>query len=236
MRREIQADSHDFALYLVGDFLRNSNLQYVSFYYSLTAQLIGNRPPAVESLFKIRMLSERICSDCRHVHTSDPSDDVGLQLSLTDHTTSVHHTTIDECVRGHFATQTIRDARCDNCRKTVSTKTFAFDTAPEVLIVQLKRFVYNRRNRMSKDESPISYGEYLDLTPYAKDESLNQQQGVIQYKLHGVVAHDGELNAGHYIAYARGPHGWAGFDDDRRVWDCTLGEALDPKDDFTPYI
>ena len=77
---------------------------------------------------------------------------------------------------------------------------------PDILILNLLR-VKIRGNRMTKNESTISYDEQLDLTKYcSKTES--------KYSLYAIGEHHGNLHGGHYTCLIKNANGkWYRFND-----------------------
>lgn len=102
-----------------------------------------------------------------------------------------------------------------------------FDSFPQVLHLQLKRFEYDfQRDAMMKINDRYDFPEIWDASPYLSDSADKSQSWI--YHLHGVLVHSGDLNAGHYYAFLKpGKEGeFYKFDDDR-VTRSTKKEALD---------
>jgi ubiquitin carboxyl-terminal hydrolase 36/42 len=86
------------------------------------------------------------------------------------------------------------------------------DSAPNVLVVQLKRFEFSLSGR--KLSKPISFGESLDLSPYLS----TKPEVPALYDLYGVLVHQGHsMHSGHYYCFVKGAGGneWHKFDDTR---------------------
>lgn len=102
-----------------------------------------------------------------------------------------------------------------------------FETFPQVLHLQLKRFEYDwERDALMKINDRYEFPEVFDASPYL-DEKADKSEPYI-YHLHGILVHSGDLNAGHYYAFIRPTKdaGYYRFDDDR-VTRATKKEALD---------
>ena len=102
-----------------------------------------------------------------------------------------------------------------------------FESFPQVLHLQLKRFEYDvNRDAMMKVNDRYEFPEIFDATPYlSKDADKSEPY---TYQLHGVLVHSGDFNAGHYYAFlkpTKDGHFYK-FDDDR-VTRATLKEALE---------
>lgn len=102
-----------------------------------------------------------------------------------------------------------------------------FESFPQVLHLQLKRFEYDfQRDAMMKVNDRYEFPEVWDASPYL-DETADRSEPYI-YHLHGVLVHSGDLNAGHYYAFLKpNKNGeFYRFDDDR-VTRATKREAID---------
>ncbi|KAF2859744.1 cysteine proteinase [Piedraia hortae CBS 480.64] len=102
-----------------------------------------------------------------------------------------------------------------------------FESFPNVLHLQLKRFEYDfQRDAMMKVNDRYEFPEILDLEPYL-DEAADKSEPYT-YHLHGVLVHSGDLNAGHYYAYLKPQKNgeFYRFDDDR-VTRARKREAID---------
>jgi len=101
---------------------------------------------------------------------------------------------------------------CPNCQKhQQATKKFDLWSLPEVLIIHLKRFSYNRYWRDKIDtliEFPV---KNLDMTQYV----INSSHGQAVYDLIAVSNHYGGMGGGHYTAYGKNKTdgNWYYFDD-----------------------
>lgn len=101
---------------------------------------------------------------------------------------------------------------CPNCQKhQQATKKFDLWSLPEVLIIHLKRFSYNRYWRDKIDtviEFPV---KNLDMTPYV----INSAHGQAVYDLISVSNHYGGMGGGHYTAYGKSKidGNWYYYDD-----------------------
>lgn len=106
------------------------------------------------------------------------------------------------------------DYRCDNCGVTGwVSRTSNFAQLPEVLIIQLNRFVfdkwvlrkylfiyYSSNGRQRKLKSPIHYPRFLPIS------ELQPGVGGDDYELCAVMIHEGNnTNSGHYYDLIREP-------------------------------
>lgn len=113
-----------------------------------------------------------------------------------------------------------------------------FESFPEVLHLQLKRFQYDfQRDAMTKLNDRYEFPETFDASPYLADDADRSEPYI--YRLHSVLIHSGDLTSGHYYAYIKPEKdGWFyKYDDDkvakatkREVWEESFGgEYLDAK-------
>jgi ubiquitin carboxyl-terminal hydrolase 7 len=102
-----------------------------------------------------------------------------------------------------------------------------FESFPPVLHLQLKRFEYDfQRDAMMKVNDRYEFPEVWDASPYLSDGADRSEPCI--YRLHGVLVHSGDLNAGHYYAFLKPTKDgdYYKFDDDR-VTRATKREALE---------
>jgi ubiquitin carboxyl-terminal hydrolase 7 len=108
-----------------------------------------------------------------------------------------------------------------------ANKGVIFESFPEVLNLQLKRFQYDiERDAMMKINDRYEFPETFDATPYLSDEADKSEPYI--YQLHSVLVHSGDLNAGHYYAFIKPTkEGWFYKYDDDRVTKATMREVLE---------
>ena len=102
-----------------------------------------------------------------------------------------------------------------------------FESFPQVLHLQLKRFEYDvNRDAMMKVNDRYEFPEVFDASPYLSETADKSEP--YTYQLHGVLVHSGDFNAGHYYAFLRptAENQFYKFDDDR-VTRATLKESLE---------
>ena len=102
-----------------------------------------------------------------------------------------------------------------------------FESFPQVLHLQLKRFEYDiNRDAMMKVNDRYEFPQIFDASPYLSSGADTTESYI--YQLHGVLVHSGDFNAGHYYAFLKptADGHFYKFDDDR-VTRATLKEALE---------
>ncbi|GAM84050.1 hypothetical protein ANO11243_020410 [Dothideomycetidae sp. 11243] len=111
-----------------------------------------------------------------------------------------------------------------------------FESFPQVLHLQLKRFEYDfQRDMMVKVNDRYEFPDVWDASPYLSETADKSEPYV--YHLHGVLVHSGDMNAGHYYAFIKPTKDgdFYKFDDDR-VTRATKREAMDENfgGDYSP--
>lgn len=96
---------------------------------------------------------------------------------------------------------------CNKCKEPKQAwKKLEFHRTPPTLVLQLKRFQYERWSR-ERLNTPVKFPlEGLDLSPYCTESSRrgeNSNSEKTMYDLVGVSNHIGGLGGGHYTAYCR---------------------------------
>ncbi|KAF4635550.1 hypothetical protein G7Y89_g2550 [Cudoniella acicularis] len=102
-----------------------------------------------------------------------------------------------------------------------------FESFPEVLHLQLKRFQYDiDHDAMMKINDRYEFPETFDAAPYLSEDADKSESW--EYQLHGVLVHSGDLNAGHYYAFIKpAKDGWFYKYDDDKVTKATMREVLE---------
>jgi ubiquitin carboxyl-terminal hydrolase 7 len=102
-----------------------------------------------------------------------------------------------------------------------------FTSFPDVLHLQLKRFEYDpHRDALMKINDRHEFVDTLDLAPYLIEDADRSESWV--YKLHSVLVHSGDFNAGHYYAFIKPTKdGWFYRYDDDKVTKATMREVLE---------
>ena len=94
----------------------------------------------------------------------------------------------------------------------MSSKQVMFAKPPKILCLHLSRSTFHPSGAVFKNSCRIQFPEYLDLSPYCTDGTLNTQPhepisasapGRDKYKLMGTIIHYGSHDFGHFVAYKR---------------------------------
>ena len=126
--------------------------------------------------------------------------------------------TLDQCFEFFAASEVLDEDNkwfCPNCREFVcATKKMDVWSVPDVLIIQLKRFIGGGWSTKKLDMN-VDYPDEIDMSQYI----VGPQKGTPQrYKFYAVSEHMGGLGGGHYIAHAAvqdatGGEQWYEFND-----------------------
>ncbi|GMH69548.1 hypothetical protein TrRE_jg2091, partial [Triparma retinervis] len=131
-----------------------------------------------------------------------------LQVDLP----SLGKVTLTECIK-KMANEENSRWHCSKCKKNVHAfKKLTIWKPPTILIIQLKRFMYEPYPKRIDTEVEFPL-EGLDLSEYVGAcEGTNES---FVYDCYAVSNHYGGLGAGHYTAHTRKDNSWLHFDDDK---------------------
>lgn len=138
--------------------------------------------------------------------------------------------TLDDSFRDYVAVETLEGDNkyaAEGYGLQDAKKGVIFESFPQVLHLQLKRFEYDfNRDAMVKVNDRYEFPEVWDASPYLSDTADKSEPYI--YHLHGVLVHSGDMNAGHYYAYLKPTKDgdFYRFDDDR-VTRATKREAME---------
>ena len=132
---------------------------------------------------------------------------------------------VDKALRRFTAPERLcgsNQCECAQCGdRGDAEKQLRVESAPNVLVLHLKRFLGVRKN-----SKMVSYAPTLDLQPVLVGE-VGEVAAPVQntrYRLFGVMVHEGaSVHSGHYVAWVRGTNGAWLLCDDERV--SQVGEA-----------
>ncbi|WFD34575.1 ubiquitinyl hydrolase 1 [Malassezia cuniculi] len=136
-----------------------------------------------------------------------------LPVDITHH----HVVTIEDALAQITTTETISDVWAPALGKYAeATKQVFIEMLPPVLVLHLKRFVYDEVGGVQKSCKPIRYGATLQVPQEALSAPLRRTEAKPSYRLYGVVYHHGNLaSGGHYTVdlLRQDNSGWLHIDD-----------------------
>ncbi|KAM0824972.1 hypothetical protein ACQ4PT_069869 [Festuca glaucescens] len=165
------------------------------------------------------------CPECNHCSDRLESFlDLSLEINQMD--------TLLDSLESFTKTEVVESFICDGCKSRVNMeKHLKVEQAPEVLVIQLKRFE-NLGSNISKIQEMVKYQLELDLKPFMSSADTNPQK----YDLYGVVEHLGNSSKGHYVCYIRSSEtDWYLFNDEK-VMKLSEDRVLDSKAYLLFYV
>lgn len=180
----------------------------------------------LDDIFAFQFRSRITCSSCGRL--SDTIEDTNIWPLEVKYVQDIRKGML------HFLKEEILDGenayKCEKCgRKTRATKKYSIRSAPNILVVHLKRFDSSHVGKLSHY---VAYPETLQLPGLVNNNNSMGLEGGgsgVQYKLYGVLVHLGYTShSGHYYSYVRGPpHGQQWYKaDDTSVSAVSASDAL----------
>jgi len=153
------------------------------------------------SLFGGQLESKLICTSCNNASTTFDHF-TSLSLEIPTQPSDIY-----QVLNSFTNNSDILEWNCDNWENVShSSRTFRISKLPRVLILHLKRFIFNMNGDRRKIRTSISYPLLdLDMSPYVAEEIPDM---CCQYDLFAISNHIGELNSGHYTSYVQHGGDW----------------------------
>lgn len=182
-----------------------------------------DRPSGLDGRYAVVVLweNERVARALKSAMDESPLID---HASMSSKARSAHGgapITLAECLDQFSLVETLSSDDswyCSSCKAhREATKQLQIFHAPEVLIIQLKRFVQVSRLRREKRTEEVLFPlRGLDLSRWIPKHALDGQQPPV-YDLFAVCCHMGGLSGGHYVAFCLHADNkrWYLFDDAR---------------------
>ncbi|CAD8054531.1 unnamed protein product [Paramecium primaurelia] len=152
----------------------------------------------IEAIYGGYICSQMICNGCQ---TMREKFDLFYTLSLKVKDVKSLYESFDSMIQGEI----IKDYKCEQCQqKNDLIKRQCLSKLPNVLIVHLQRIVFNLDLYMNeKLSSHLEFPHLLNLSKYTREALSDfefKQDSYYQYKLKGVVVHQGSAQCGHYYS------------------------------------
>ncbi|KAK4751648.1 hypothetical protein SAY87_005130 [Trapa incisa] len=220
-----QEDAHEFLRYVIdtchNTCIRLKKLQQHQQRKGCSEASIGDDSTIVKEIFGGSLQSQVKCSSCGS--ESKKIDEI-MDISLD----VLHSSSLKEALRKFFQPELLdgnNKYKCENCQKlVVARKQMLVFQAPNVLVIQLKRFdgMYG-----GKIDKVVSFDDVLVLSSFMCKKS---QDSSPEYHLFGTIVHSGcSLDSGHYYAYIKDAMGRWYCCNDAYVTQATLEEVLSEK-------
>ncbi|KAG8183097.1 hypothetical protein JTE90_019981 [Oedothorax gibbosus] len=158
-----------------------------------------------------------------------------LQLDVQ----SENVTSVSEALKEMTNKEPIQGYTCAKTKQEVEAFShIALQKLPPILILHLKRFVYNKNGGCKKVMKKTDYPIMLEISRDLFSPDVKKSQRLRQYKLFAVMYHDGEEAVkGHYISdvYNHGSQSWIRCDD-RTITAVTEEQVLSYSPPRVPYL
>jgi len=204
----------------------------------VTRRVAGTSLPATP----IQALALGMCRSCVKVEGKDSSATLQpfytLQLDIQDASIA----SVTDALLANFASEQLDGFVCGKTKQEVeATRSLSLEELPPVLILHLKRFVYDAATGgVQKVMKAVNFGVELEINKAMLSAECRSATTVRhrQYKLFSVVCHNGrEATKGHYVTdvFHPGYSAWLHCDDG--IVQPTAEElVLSPSASSTPYI
>jgi len=188
----------------------------------------------------IQSLALGMCRSCVKSETGDNSATLQpfytLQLNIQDE----HVNTLADALSQNFANEKLDGYICSKTKKEIeATRILSLEELPPVLILHLKRFVYDgKTGGAQKIMKQIDFGVDLEISKSILSAECRASNKQRQYKLFSVVYHNGrEATKGHYVTdiFHTGYSSWLHCDDSQVSPTCEQS-VLAPGPTSTPYL
>ncbi|PIA13836.1 cysteine proteinase, partial [Coemansia reversa NRRL 1564] len=180
-------------------------------------------PCLVHQAFAGVLQSTVTCARCGNATVAhDPILDISLDIPDTSLTRGRFPvTTLDDCLAHYTRVERLPPAAyvCSRCRapSAAATKQLCLKELPPVLTFQLKRFGHRRpASATAKINAFVRLPLHIDMTPATlgkRRTDATHSNPACAYRLFAVINHIGQLDSGHYTAYALHRGQWFFFDD-----------------------
>jgi len=204
----------------------------------VTRRVAGSSLPATP----IQVLALGMCRSCVKVEGKDSSATLQpfytLQLDIQDSSID----SVTDALLANFASEQLDGFVCGKTKQEVeATRSLSLEELPPVLILHLKRFVYDAATGgVQKVMKAVKFGVELEINKAVLSAECRSATTARhrQYKLFSVVCHNGrEATKGHYVTdvFHPGYSAWLHCDDG--IVQPTAEElVLAPSASSTPYI
>ncbi|KAL6529774.1 Ubiquitin carboxyl-terminal hydrolase 25 [Orobanche gracilis] len=220
-----QEDAHEFLRYVIdachNTCLRIKKLQQQQRGKANGGNISWSAETVVKEIFGGALQSQVKCLSCG-VESNKIDEIMDISLDI------LHCGSLREALQKFFQPEVLdgnNKYKCDNCKKLVAArKQMSIHQAPNVLVVQLKRFEGMSGGKVDKS---IAFDETLVLSSHM---SKGNKDAHPEYNLFGTIVHSGfSPDSGHYYAYIKNATGRWYCCNDSYVSVSTLQEVLSEK-------
>jgi ubiquitin carboxyl-terminal hydrolase 36/42 len=150
-----------------------------------------------------RVIKYRIvCQDCKKAKDS-ARDNCFVTVGNPSNTRGAQAVT--RGIEDNMQDDSVDGWHCDNCDKNVmATRRGLIRDGPEILLLQINRFLHHESGGIGKMGTKVLFGEDLDLTSLLETHQIRAGE-TLHYQLVTVIVHcDATTKAGHYTSYVKG--------------------------------
>lgn len=219
-----QEDAHEFLRYVI-DACHNTCLRLKKLQQRRKGGSVGGRENSVKTIvsdiFGGTLQNQVKCLSCG-AESNKVDEMMDLSLDI------LHSNSIKEAMQKFFHPEILDGSnkyKCDKCKKLVAArKQMSILQAPNVLVVQLKRFegIFGR-----KIDKAIAFDDILFLSGFMCKASQDPRP---EYSLFGTIVHSGfSPESGHYYAYIKDAMGRWFCCNDSCVTQSSVQEVLSEK-------
>ena len=161
-------------------------------FLQLIIDQIDEKIPHIADVFKGKIQHDTYGVGVEY-HTQSEENFTTLPLEVCD------QKDIEESLTTFLLPDYHNDYNAENIGKIDVQRYHKISEAPNILIIQLKRFSYDLKNHCRiKITKKFDFPHHLDIT-----RMMVNQENRVEYDLIGVVVHIGNANAGHYFSYCK---------------------------------
>ena len=163
----------------------------------------------IEDLFCGKQQEKKICSECSNTSFRE-EEFKSISLEVKD------IKDIYQSLDNYISEEIIDDYNCDKCNKKVKLKkSLMISSLPNILVIHLKKMIYNNKGELEKINSKYDFPLELNIKNYSK-ENNKVNEDYYKYNLRGINIHKGTATGGHYISLiqtSKENNNWFLFDD-----------------------
>lgn len=90
---------------------------------------------------------------------------------------------------------------CEKCKALSALKQLYIVDPPQILVVSLKRFEFNKKFKITKN---VGFEESITIDGYSLQNEVSEGKHKLKYSLYAVIVHKGDsISTGHYICYCK---------------------------------
>ena len=171
----------------------------------------------IDNLFLGKICHRKKCNACKAINYNfEQFYQITLEIKNLNN--------IYESLDNYISEEIIDSYKCSNCEKIVQLKKNSLiSSLPNILVIHLKRIIFNMEGKLEKIYSKFEFPEILNLKKYCIENITNENENIYNkkddyyiYNLKCVIIHKGGAEGGHYINIIKDDKDkWYKFDDSK---------------------